>query len=234
MATFGEAFLAWVHRLHFPSALPQGVDLLDPYKHPTVMDAVREFAHRFYSDYNRRIGVFGINPGRFGGGLTGLSFTDPYALWHDCRVEHQLGQQRELSATFVYKTIAAYGGAEVFFRNFYLSALSPLGFVRNGKNLNFYDDPVLERVTIPFIVQSLREQFQFPLCREVAIILGSGKLRLIAARLNQEYGFFNHLMFVEHPRYIMQYRRRWLGDYVERYVRAYRQALALCTCGINP
>lgn len=195
------------------------------------MSAVSEFARRFYNDSNPRIGVFGINPGRFGGGMTGLSFTDPYALRHDCCIEHQLGQQRELSATFVYRTIAAYGGTESFFRNFYLSALSPLGFVRDGKNLNFYDDPALEHATIPFIVQSLREQLQFPLYREIAIILGSGKLRAITVRLNHEYSFFDQLIFIEHPRYVMQYRRRWIDSYVEQYVRTYREALAICTRG---
>jgi hypothetical protein len=228
MRTFGDAFLQWLETLRFPAPLPDGVEVLDPYREPAVRDVVAAFARRYYDDTAPRIGIFGINPGRFGAGTTGLSFTDPYALAKLCGIPHSLGNGRELSATFVYETIAAFGGVERFYRCFYMSALVPLGLVRGGRNLNFYDDPRVERVAVPFIVETLWQQIAFPLHRQVAIVLGSGKLRRIAEQLNAEHRFFERLIVLEHPRFVMQYRRRRLAEYVERYVRAYHDALTLC------
>lgn len=228
MRSFAEAFLMWYESLRFPEPLPKGIVLLDPRCDERVRQAVRAFAKRFYDDRNPRIGVFGINPGRFGAGVTGIIFTDPVALREVCGIPNDLGERRELSGTFVYRTIAAFGGPDAFFARFYLSALSPLGYVRSGKNLNFYDDPALEVAARGFIVESLRMQKTFPLRHEVAIILGSGKLRTIAQELNTEYGFFDRLLYVEHPRFVAQYRRRQIDGYVERYVRTYHEALTIC------
>ncbi|KXB98662.1 MAG: hypothetical protein AA908_04595 [Chlorobi bacterium NICIL-2] len=228
MRTFADAFLHWYESLRFPEPVPEGIEVLDPRGDERVRRAVRAFARRYYGDRNPRIGVFGINPGRFGAGVTGIIFTDPVALRHECGIPNDLGERRELSGTFVYRTIAAFGGPEAFYARFYLSALSPLGFVRNGKNLNFYDDSALEAAAREFIVESLRAQKAFPLRREVAIILGSGKLRTIAEQLNALHRFFDRLLFLEHPRYVAQYRRREMDHYVERYVRTYHEALTIC------
>ncbi len=228
MRTFAHAFLEWIESLRFPEPIPHRVEVLDPYRDKQVRRVVRAFAQRYYADFRPRIGVFGINPGRFGGGVTGLMFTDPVALREDCGIPNDLGTRRELSATFVYRTIAAFGGPAVFFSQFYLSALSPLGFVQDGKNFNFYDDPVLNEVALPLIVHSIHQQLTFPLRREVAIILGSGQLRAVAERLNAVHEFFDTLLFLEHPRFVAQYRRKQLDDYVERYVRTYHEALSIC------
>ncbi|MCS7302957.1 MAG: DUF4918 family protein [Bacteroidota bacterium] len=228
MKTFGQAYLEWVRNLRFPASVPCGITVLEPYRNSAVLSAISRFCAKYYDDPHPRIGIFGINPGRFGAGITGLSFTDPHALRFYCGIEHTLGNGRELSATFVYQTIDAFGGVKKFFRLFYLSALSPLGFARDGKNLNFYDEPALERVVLPFIVQSLREQCDFPLYRHIAIVFGSGTVRRIAERLNSEHRFFEDLLFVEHPRFIMQYRRRRLSEYITRYVQTYHEALKRC------
>jgi hypothetical protein len=228
MPTFGERYVEWLTSLRYPAALPNGIAILDPYRQPEVRAAVTRFAARFYSDSNARIGIFGINPGRFGAGVTGIVFTDPVVLRDVCGIPNTLGDRRELSATFVYQTIGAFGGAEAFYRSFYLSALCPLGFTRDGKNLNFYDDAQLLERTIPFIVESLAAQLTFPLRREVALVLGSGKLRSIAERINKEHRFFDRLLVLDHPRFIMQYRRRQVASYCEQYVCAYQQARSLC------
>ncbi len=214
--------------MQFPAALPDRIELLNPYRESAVQTVVRRFAQRFYNDNTARIGIFGINPGRFGAGITGLVFTDPVVLRNVCGIANDFGDRRELSATFVYQTIDAFGGVEAFYRWFYLSALCPLGFTRNGINLNFYDDRLLMERTVPFIVESLRAQLSFPLRREVAIVVGSGVLHRIAERINSQHRFFDRLLVLDHPRYIMQYRRRFLADYIERYVCTYSQALTFC------
>ena len=57
------------------------VEVLDPYKNPEVKEIYNSFYSKFFNDNDKRIILFGINPGRFGGGITGIPFTDPYNLF---------------------------------------------------------------------------------------------------------------------------------------------------------
>ena len=63
---------------------PSSIEVLDPYSSKETKKIVSEFYSKFYSDNNNRIICFGINPGRFGGGITGIPFTDPYFLEKNC------------------------------------------------------------------------------------------------------------------------------------------------------
>jgi hypothetical protein len=172
--------------------------------------------------------VLGINPGRFGGGVTGVMFTDPVALESICGIRNDLVKRRETSSEFVYDFIGHYGGPQRFYREFFLSAVSPLGFVRNGLNYNYYDNPRLLARLRPFIVRTLNAQLALGACRGAAILLGSGaNLRFFTA-LNQEYGFFRQLIALDHPRFIMQYRRKRLAQYRHEYAQAFVAARAAC------
>jgi hypothetical protein len=44
---------------------------LYPFKNPETYRCMEEFYSKYYSDTNQRILVLGINPGRFGSGITG-------------------------------------------------------------------------------------------------------------------------------------------------------------------
>ena len=58
-----------------------------------------------------RVAVLGINPGRLGGGRTGIAFTDPGALTAYCGIAHELPRRApELSTQFVYEVITELGG----------------------------------------------------------------------------------------------------------------------------
>ena len=122
------------------------IELLNPYESEEVKIIVRKFYKKFYSDYGKRIFVFGINPGRFGGGLTGLSFTDPVALRENCVIKNELGLRKELSSKFIYKVVDAFGGTKKFFSKVYLTALYPFAITRGGKNYNYYDDKSLAEI----------------------------------------------------------------------------------------
>jgi hypothetical protein len=74
-----------------------------------------------------------------------------------------------------------FGGPEKLFREFFFTAVSPLGFTKDGRNYNFYDDPSLFSATQPFILQSLRDQVSLGVSRNVALVLGSGNL--VSSRL---------------------------------------------------
>ena len=71
-----------------------------------------------------------------GAGVTGIPFTDPLCLEQNCGIQNPFDKRPELSSDFIYRFISAYGSAESFYSKFLISSLCPLGFVRNGKNLN--------------------------------------------------------------------------------------------------
>jgi hypothetical protein len=176
----------------------------------------------YYASGNSRLAIWGINPGRFGAGLTGLSFTDPQALRDSLQIDSTIEGRREISAEFIQLVIEAYGGPTVFYRDVYLSALSPLGFVQGEKNLNFYDSAELQSIVTPTIQSWVTEQMSFGLRRDVTIILGTGKLKTFFEQHVQEQCKFQSAKYLEHPRFIMQYRRKHVDAYVDKYVKTIR------------
>jgi hypothetical protein len=125
--------------------VPRGVVVMNPYRNRRVMAYVRAFLDDYFSDNRPRTLVFGINPGRFGAGITGITFTDPVALADFCGVANDLQRKRELSSIFIYDFINRSFGVREFYRRFFLTATCPLGFTRGGVNLNYYDVPAPKR-----------------------------------------------------------------------------------------
>jgi hypothetical protein len=193
---------------------------MNPYTDPDVLGCVRAFLDRFFSDNVKRVLVFGINPGRFGAGITGVTFTDPVALAEKCEIDNDLPRRQELSSVFVYNMIDRYGGPGEFYRRFFLTAVSPLGFTRNGKNLNYYDDPALARALTPFITSTIEQQIALGVRRDRAIVLGVGKNLRFVQKLNERHGFFQKIDALPHPRWIMQYRQRQIETYLAKYEKA--------------
>jgi hypothetical protein len=193
---------------------------MNPYTDAKVRGWVRAFLDRHFSDNVKRVLVFGINPGRFGAGITGVTFTDPVALAEECGIENDLARRRELSSIFIYKVIERYGGTREFYRRFFLTAVSPLGFTRNGKNLNYYDEPALERAMTPFITDTIEQQIALGARRDHAIVLGVGENLRFLQRLNERHRFFLKIEALAHPRWIMQYRRRQVETYLAKYEKA--------------
>ena len=226
--TFGEKVIRFFDSLQKPEDLPVGLDVVYPYDEPEVKRAITEFYSTFLNDHRNRVFVLGINPGRFGSGMTGIPFTDPLALNDSCGINNSFIQRRELSSEFVYKFIDVYGGTEKFYTDFFLSAVSPLGFVRDGKNYNYYDDPTLYKKLQPFIVQTLKEQLSFG-AKTTAILFGAGKNQKIFTDLNNKYHFFDNVFALEHPRYIMQYKRKHIDIYLKKYMDVFSQALESAT-----
>jgi hypothetical protein len=180
---------------------------------------MNQFFKKYFDDTKERIFIIGINPGRFGGGLTGISFTDPIALMLECGIENNLGKQKELSSKFVYKFINAYGGPAKFYTNYFITALYPLAITKDGKNFNYYDSLYLYKTLKPFIVESLREQVKFGAKHEFAVCLGKKNAKYLI-EINNEHSFFNKIRILDHPRYIMQYRLKRVDDYIDQYISA--------------
>lgn len=216
--TQAKKILDFYHTLSVPTALPDGVEVMNPYQNKKAAGLASQFYKRYYNDTNQRVLILGINPGRFGGGITGIPFTDPIKLEVQCGIKNDFEKKAELSADFIYRMIAAYGGVDAFYNRFYIGAVCPLGLTANGKNLNYYDTPEVESALRDFMVSSLKAQLDFPLYRERCFCLGEGKNFKYITRLNKEYRFFKNITPLPHPRFIMQYRRKKVEEYVGRYV----------------
>ena len=139
-----------------PPRLPKGIDILFPQKNKEVMKLVEIFFYKFYNDTNPRHLIFGINPGRFGTGTAG-SILRPKQLKEICGIDHCFKSQTELSAEFIYESIQAFGGIKNFYENYFITSVSPLGFVTNGLNLNYYDDKNLQQRCYTFYNQQHSE-----------------------------------------------------------------------------
>jgi hypothetical protein len=207
-------FLALKSRIKFPAE----IQIINPYHKPEVKEAVKKFYTKYYNDNNTRIFILGINPGRFGGGLTGISFTDPIALRKICGIENNLGNKKELSSEFVYKVIKEYGGTEKFFVKFFLSAVYPLVILKDGKNYNYYDSKKLLEMTKTGIIESLKLQSGFGANKKIVISLGKKNGEYLK-KFNEELELFERVEFLDHPRFIMQYRRKFLNKYIDEYLR---------------
>lgn len=229
-ATFADRVLHFWEDLSPPVIATPGIDLLDPYASEATAAAMRAYYKRFYDDSNPRIFVFGINPGRFGAGVTGVPFTDPIALAVDCDIPNPFPPRRELSSIFVYEFIRHWGGIERFAASFYISAICPYGFVRDGKNINYYDERSLQNELRPYIVRTLHEQRRIGACRDVAIVLGGGKNAKFFNEINAAEQLFDTVIPLDHPRFIMQYRRKQLDNYLEQYATAFARAASHSGC----
>jgi len=190
---------------------------MNPYNDARTQRHVRAFLEKYFSDNCERTLILGINPGRFGAGVTGVTFTDPVALADECGIPNDLPRKRELSSTFVYTVINALGGSQSFYSRFFLSAVCPLGFTRGGNNLNYYDEPKLERAVTPLIIASIETQIAIGCRRSKVIVLGRGDNARFLKRLNDEHRWFATVHPLDHPRFIMQYRRKQLDRYISSY-----------------
>ncbi|MBD2767864.1 DUF4918 family protein [Hymenobacter sp. BT664] len=219
MPSLAECLPHFLATFPLPAGLPDGVEAWSPFREPVVGSLLRQFAQKYYADNQSRVAVLGINPGRLGMGRTGVAFTDPAALTEFCGIHHDLPRQRpEPSTQFVYQVVTEMGGPAAFYQQFYLGSVYPLVLLREGLNYNYYDSPALTKALWPDMRQSLRQQAEeLGLRTDVAISLGQ-RNGTFFQRLNDELGLFEKIIALDHPRYLMQYRRRDLEANVARYV----------------
>jgi len=222
--TFAEQVIQFNRELKFTNPLPEGIRVMNPFaENPAAFETSSRFYRKYYNDNEPRKLILGINPGRFGAGVTGIPFTDTYRLRDYCGLEIEDVETRELSSVFVYDLIAAYGGVEQFYHDFYIGAVSPLGFViqKNGKelNYNYYDSKELQQAAEPFIIRSLEQQLDFGIKREMCYCLGNNKNYKYLVHLNKRMQSFEEVVPLEHPRYIMQYKLKQKDEYIDKFIR---------------
>jgi len=229
MPTFADHVIQFNKNLRFTGNLPAGVSILNPFREDeTIIPVSSAFYHKYYHDQNPRHMILGINPGRFGGGVTGVPFTDPKRLKKECELNYPGKETHEPSSVFVYEVIKAYGGPEAFYQNFYINSVCPLGFTATGKNgkevnYNYYDSRELTQAVYEFIIQSIRQQIEFGIKTDVCFCFGTGKNEKFLRTLNNEQKFFQEIVALEHPRFVMQYKTRSKQIYIDKYLAAFNQ-----------
>ncbi len=218
-----DRILGFLKNIRLSFELPPDVQVMYPFADAYTMDTCTRFYQQFYADDEPRYCIIGINPGRFGGGVTGIPFTDPIRLVNECGIPNQWPLRQELSSVFVYDVVQAFGGVKAFYNKFYITAISPLGFTAHGKNLNYYDNKLLLQSIKPFSVDCFREQLSWGLKSSVAFCLGEGTNFKFLSKLNHEFKLFHEIIPLPHPRFIMQYRLKQKEQFITRYLEAFQR-----------
>ncbi|WP_258097160.1 uracil-DNA glycosylase family protein [Marinoscillum pacificum] len=215
--TFADKILKFYQALTPPKGLAKDIVVLNPYKDQQAWELTKKFYHQYYNDTNERVVLFGINPGRFGGGLTGAPFTDPVHLEAVCGIKNDLDKRAELSSTFIYEMIQACGGPKTFYSRYYISSISPLGYVYDDKNLNYYDIKGFKDLFLDYAKDLMVKQLDFPLNTSVAYSIGKGDNIKFLKDLNKKYGVFESIKPLPHPRWVMQYRLKRKQEFIQEY-----------------
>ncbi|MDB5089502.1 MAG: hypothetical protein JWR09_3496 [Mucilaginibacter sp.] len=229
--TFAEKVIQFNKQLDFKGMLPDGINIMNPFKeNPQANGLMEQFYGKYYNDNNKRHLIVGINPGRFGGGVTGIPFTDSKRLKAVCNINYEGKETHEPSSVFVYEVIAAFGGAEEFYKHIYINSMCPLGFTtttKDGKeiNYNYYDSKELTAAVYDFMVENIKKQIDLGNYTDTCFCFGTGKNEKFLKKLNDEMGFFKKIVALEHPRFIMQYKTKTKQQYIDKYIAAFRSVI---------
>lgn len=224
MKTFADKIISFNKKITFEGTLPKNIRIMNPFKeNKEALATSAKFYKKFYNDFGKRFLILGINPGRFGAGVTGVPFTDTKRLSEECALEFSGKATHEPSATFIYEMINAYGGAEKFYSKFYIHSICPLGFTimnKKGKevNYNYYDSKELSEAVYDFMIENLKKQISFGVCTDICFCFGTGKNEKFLRKINEEYHFFKKIVALEHPRFIMQYKSKSKQFYIDKYL----------------
>ena len=229
MKTFADKVIAFNRQVDFTGELPAGIRMMNPYREDeNVLVLSSAFYKKYYNDFHKRHIILGINPGRFGGGVTGVPFTDSKRLIEKCGIAYAGKETHEPSSVFVYEMIDAYGGATSFYKHFYINSICPLGFTatgNNGKeiNYNYYDSKELLNAVYDFMIENIRQQISLGVDTDLCFCFGNGKNEKFLRSINDKYGFFKKIIALEHPRFIIQYKSKFKQEYIDKYLEAFSQ-----------
>lgn len=225
--TFAEQVITFNEHLIYSGELPEGFVVLNPYlDNPETMEVMQKFYHKYYNDSHKRKFIIGINPSRYGAGVTGVPFTDTKRLEAVCGIKMESARTHEVSSVFIYDMIEDYGGADIFYKEMYINSPFPLAIVRKAKkgwvNANYYDDKKLFEALKDFMIDSLKKHMSLNLDPSEVFILGKKNADFIST-LNKEAKLFDRMTVLEHPRYIQQYKSKEKQLYIDKYVLALKK-----------
>lgn len=181
------------------------------------------FYNKYYNDCNKRKLILGSSPARRGTATTGIPFEDANHLYEKTGIKIENFYINKSSSNFLYEVIELYGGCERFYKDFLMNFICPLGLVNiNSKghevNSNYYENKKLESVLYDFIVDSLKKQISFGIDTSVCYCIGCGDNFKFLIKINKKYHFFDEIIPLEHPRFIMQYNSDNMDKYLKKYI----------------
>jgi len=224
METLADRILDFYRNVSFNGKLPSDISIMNPYADSELIREIcKVFYQKYYADNEKRHLILGINPGRLGGGSTGIPFTDTKRLNDDCNISFTDFSSHEPSSVYVYDLIRAYGSPEAFYQKFYINSICPLGFTITNKvgkevNYNYYDRKDLQDAVGDFILENIRMQIDLGCCTEKVFCFGTGKNYQYLSKLNEKHAFFEEIIPLEHPRYIMQYKSKLKESYIDDFL----------------
>ncbi len=102
-------------------------------------EAIEIFNKKFYGGNPPKTVLCGINPGKNGAGKTGVPFIDFTSL---SKIMDGVDRNdTERSAQFFYDVVKEIGVSN-FYNSFYVTNISWVGYIKDNKNLNYYDLPL--------------------------------------------------------------------------------------------
>lgn len=208
--------------------LPNNYELCNPFKDKKktkIKEITTLFYNKYYNDFNKRYLILGSSPARKGTCVTGIPFEDANHLYKETGIMIDNFYINKSSSNFLYDVIKQYGGSSKFYKEFYMNFICPLGITNlndkgNKINANYYENKKLENALYDFIVESLKKQIALGINTSVCFCIGSGENFKFLTRINEEYHFFDKIIALEHPRFIMQYNSKNKDKYLNKYIEA--------------
>ena len=216
--------------------LPDGFRIINPFNGPykdQIKQITMAFYKKYYNDNNKRRLILGSSPARRGTAITGVPFEDAQHLQEDTGILIDNFYINKSSSNFLYEVIEKYGGSQKFYNDFYMNFVCPLGIVRtnskgNEVNCNYYDSKGLKSALYSFIVNSIQTQVSFNIDSTVCYCIGSGENYTFLSKINEKYKFFETIIPLEHPRFIMQYNSKKKNTFLEKYMNALNFRIIEC------
>ena len=190
-----------------------------------IKEITNAFYKKYYNDHNKRYLILGSSPARKGTATTGIPFEDANHLYKETGIMIDNFYINKSSSNFLYDVMEQYGGCQRFYKDFFMSFVCPLGIVNvNSKgnlvNANYYENKKLEKASHNFIVDSLKKQIALGVDTSICYCIGSGENFKFLTKINEEYHFFDKIISLEHPRFIMQYNSKDRNKYLDKYLNA--------------
>ena len=209
--TFGQKVIEFNKKLSKISMeLPDGFKIINPFngsQKEIVNEISTTFYKRFYNDCNKRRIILGSSPARRGAAVTGVPFEDAEHLQKETGILIDKFYINKSSSGFLYDVIEKYGGCKK----------------GNEVNCNYYDSKKLQETLYSLIVSSMQAQIDFGIDTSVCYCIGSGDNYTFLSKINKKYNFFDEIIPLEHPRFIMQYNSKHKYEYFEKYLTALKQ-----------
>ena len=199
--------------------------IINPYKNnkEQIKEITTKFYNKFYNDNKKRRLILGSNPARRGSATTGIPFEDAIHIKKHTDILIDDFYINKSSSNFLYDVIEEYGGCNKFYNDFYMNFVFPFGISKinssnKESNCNYYEIKNFEEKLYKYIIESLKEILKFNIDTSVCYSLGSGKNYEFLLKINKKYNFFEKIIPLEHPRFIMQYNKKNKDLYLKKYL----------------